>query len=959
MPQGPRLSHANAPRTQQSIDIINVGADAPGNGATSIQVEVETLQSPTRESSEHVERSKFADDHGTLLSNNDITGFHEEVDASERQFQMKLPTARPDPRHRKPIASRETCSKHSRDRTSIGLSRAGTEPVRMDSSGLRKSKKGITYGKRKMRTSRERKTEVAHLEQADSKDRIDQRHAYAKIQQEVASAATLQDPSLRMIGSSLQNRLPRPSRPSRPRHSHTADEEMGNTIFDVQDDPPELQLNASKSNGPNDSNRSVRLQAHLQSQASRSSRAEPNRKNSKVKLEKSENTGQNQRPAALRASKQIADTMDFSGDDAAPDDDDFRPRGSKRGNQKLPTNKCSNMTGGGIEPAVISPRVLDQGLTKVSVQLSPLPHILGNEVGANSEIAVADRILGSPPLPEQKGLEEALDVSANFEQAYRSQNDQNSIDGLVESTDLLRQQYSLSTHFAATRESDDCAIESVPNQHAAVDTAANNLRTATKRPRIIDRLQGREGKQQERSSHVVDRPWSTKEYMAGHSLNELDDVASQTVNLRETVSPCQTTQRKEQIEKTPSNSKPDVQGATASSRGRIGNSQIVGYETPINTYSCRKMNIISFNTSGPQNQGTVQRGELKNSIRQRQIACRLGAAPDKVAAEYDPKKRKALLQPCTPQKRQRLAPSEPDSKALSTDANDARLVLVGPTKEAKIGMISPIVSRFADATRPENTSFKGSQGSRVQVNGSPIPVPSQNNRVFTSTQINDADDDFEVHPACADDTYTSTETFLKSSHENLSSVQNHRVLTLFGSTKQVPSSPLAPSQMLTKSIPHKLHPNGILTSVRNDDIVLSQGLEDPFLGVGETRENSFTRLLRESSQAKLVKRQQAAVTAIIDDPEQTLLNDGNDADGEGEGTSDTQGVDSDIEDQRPYREANGARKSPPRDENTKVGSEDSDDWVMGISHCESDIQQALFGISNASLEPGLILKTPH
>ncbi|KAL8767764.1 MAG: hypothetical protein Q9209_005850 [Squamulea sp. 1 TL-2023] len=152
-----------------------------------------------------------------------------------------------------------------------------------------------------------------------------------------------------------------------------------------------------------------------------------------------------------------------------------------------------------------------------------------------------------------------------------------------------------------------------------------------------------------------------------------------------------------------------------------------------------------------------------------------------------------------------------------------------------------------------------SQGSRVDENGSPLP--SQRNRTYKSladgqNYLGGDDSDSEnIAPPLVDDDTTLVHAETNEDYElELPAIRTpqgrrHKRAEVVRSSnsKHGPSSPTAPSAMLTDIQPHAIHSGGRLVNVRTDTVLVPATPHDPFTRQKIQRPSGFLDKLRRKS----------------------------------------------------------------------------------------------------------------
>ena len=190
-----------------------------------------------------------------------------------------------------------------------------------------------------------------------------------------------------------------------------------------------------------------------------------------------------------------------------------------------------------------------------------------------------------------------------------------------------------------------------------------------------------------------------------------------------------------------------------------------------------------------------------------------------------------------------LVPETPADKRRRT------LDIVLPTSEDTTRSLSRLVST------PMPTAYQkaGSQGTRIDPNGSPIPSLDQARRANSGVDINRLIRDL---PSDIMGNDTRRQKDLDPSEPDLpaarSSAIPHRLPPLrkvprtasSGNGKLLPSSPNAPSRMLSDMAAHRLQPGGNFINVETSGVIKPIEPQDPFVDNSRTNADSFLKMLR-------------------------------------------------------------------------------------------------------------------
>lgn len=269
----------------------------------------------------------------------------------------------------------------------------------------------------------------------------------------------------------------------------------------------------------------------------------------------------------------------------------------------------------------------------------------------------------------------------------------------------------------------------------------------------------------------------------------------------------------------------------------------------------RKSNIISFSSKGPRNQGVIPgRGRRPLEMDQAEGFSR--------TSKYKLLKRKIadVDEPVMTLEKGVAAVKRPRG---SIDVPRTRDDAPQSIHKRRISMVQ------------KSTQKIGSQSTRVDENGSPLPfVPSQNTDLSGHEHPVSAEDDVEIIIASKQ----------MSNHEDgqlivgeMSSVSNLCVPLLqshqftlapqvqprrSNNAKSRPGSSYASFGITEKYTAHKVHSSGKFVNVRTDNVVVATRPADPFVETKPNHSNNFINLLRRSSY--IFDKQ-------VEDPDKTLI----------------------------------------------------------------------------------------
>ncbi|KAL8904247.1 MAG: hypothetical protein Q9171_007120 [Xanthocarpia ochracea] len=294
----------------------------------------------------------------------------------------------------------------------------------------------------------------------------------------------------------------------------------------------------------------------------------------------------------------------------------------------------------------------------------------------------------------------------------------------------------------------------------------------------------------------------------------------------------------------------------------------VGKDTGVYKDPSRLPQVISFSTRGPQNQGL--------SSSKRDIKLRDGAYGNQ---GQSPQRRQNMQIDVKNDVGRGPAPIQDQQRFKQAPSEGSIHLSAGPGKEpsqrlqkhpapkrpqpqiANRSLHAKQQSRGqARSTFPAHSSIFGdestqhilSQRSRVKENGSPLP--SQRSRTYRSppanhTYMHEDSDSENVVPPLIDDETTLVHTEANDDYEldlpifHASHGRRQSDVEVVRS-KHGPSSPTAPSAMLTDVQAHKVQPGGRLVNIRTDAVLVPETPPDPFTSQKAQRPNGFLDKLR-------------------------------------------------------------------------------------------------------------------
>lgn len=287
----------------------------------------------------------------------------------------------------------------------------------------------------------------------------------------------------------------------------------------------------------------------------------------------------------------------------------------------------------------------------------------------------------------------------------------------------------------------------------------------------------------------------------------------------------------------------------------------------------RKPNIVHFEPTGPSNQGSsTRRPELAMALEKPVTETRHQEIEYRSKRKHVDDAKDVYVKPrLLPQKRQKLHYRDEPKEAV---------------EQAPI-----LLTKAQRASNVEQQRKASSQSSRVDEFGSPQPYQHARTTTITQKYLPPRppakqsiawDDDLEVDENLAPYDDEASDFPGVPLPTNISMKKSPRAgppALISINSKHRPSSPLAPSSIITGLAAHEERADGNLVVVRTAEIVVLKKPQDPFVEATLERSNSFMDLLRKSS-GKRVDKDQAKPNGppcighdISDDPdpEKTLI----------------------------------------------------------------------------------------
>lgn len=379
--------------------------------------------------------------------------------------------------------------------------------------------------------------------------------------------------------------------------------------------------------------------------------------------------------------------------------------------------------------------------------------------------------------------------------------------------------------------------------------------------------------------------------------------------------------------------------APMSNPGAFGfEDEVVSAEKPTRAPldSDRKPNVISFDSKGPRNQGTV-------SSRR--------ARPIQVSEDEKPEM-------CGTFKENTLKRTIQDFGEDSFGSVHHHAVFKRPRTSIDVPRTRENApenpQKLGNSVVKESTQKPSSQSTRVDENGSPQPMVHSRKigrQISFETTVQSPVTQQGVkdgHDLCMSmdglDVLSPGSPFLGDL--SAPSASSFRFVAS-SCIKHRPSSPNAPSGTIEEYTAHTVGSSGKFVNVRTDNVVMAIRPPDPFVGIQGNQSNSFIELLRRSSN-KPDQGSLANVTSVIEDPDKTLvagnfLQGKNRSDAASSSSSSSRSVSSQSNEHSPL--------DPPSSEG---GSDEVDDWAAALKPHQGETLEVLYEISHVSQEALLL-----
>lgn len=345
--------------------------------------------------------------------------------------------------------------------------------------------------------------------------------------------------------------------------------------------------------------------------------------------------------------------------------------------------------------------------------------------------------------------------------------------------------------------------------------------------------------------------------------------------------------------------------------------------------SNRKPNVISFDSKGPRNQGTVssrkvkpiqeveaEQPEMSWTVKDRTLKRKIQDFQDNLS----------LVQHDAVVKRPRTSIDVPQTRDKAPQIQKRNISII-----------------------KESTQKPSSQSSRCDENGSPLPFVHSRRMGFQRNGRQILFENTAQSPDAkegAQDGYELQDGLgvlnLGLPLQDLSPppASTFRIVPST-CTKQRPSSPNAPSSIIEEYTAHKVGSSDKFVNIRTDNVVMAVRPADPFVGIQQNHQNIFMELLRRSSN---VDRSTSANAPTVDeDPEKTLVTDG-------------QAQDKNILNTAPSTSASSSSDSsqsnehspPAESSSSESGSDEEDGWFAALQPHQGETLEVLLEISHVS-----------
>ena len=304
----------------------------------------------------------------------------------------------------------------------------------------------------------------------------------------------------------------------------------------------------------------------------------------------------------------------------------------------------------------------------------------------------------------------------------------------------------------------------------------------------------------------------------------------------------------------------------------------------------------------------------------------------------------------------------PSSKRKHVSLMDEQLSISNSTpneKRRKMNAAEPTLNRREKAgtisQRPDKSNATGrhgkpsSQSSRVNEHGSPMPFHHSRHTSLIAPMVtlalHDVSDDDPI--ACPTDRNKELEPQLPLvPYHKIALISEPKVIVA-SNTKHRPSSPNAPSSIVTDMAAHRVQPSGNFLEIQTNSVVVPTIPQDPFTGINKDRPyNHFTETLRKSnimksketkqSRSEQREKENSSDGRKDEDPDKTVVGESLSGDDRESSTASESGSSSNNS------KSPGEADVEPSDDGSDPGS----GWLRGLRPDHRDTLNALYEISH-------------
>ena len=348
----------------------------------------------------------------------------------------------------------------------------------------------------------------------------------------------------------------------------------------------------------------------------------------------------------------------------------------------------------------------------------------------------------------------------------------------------------------------------------------------------------------------------------------------------------------------------------------------------------RKPRLVHFDSDGPKNQG----------IQSAQKSARRGGS------RSGDKRKDVPHEPAPSSKRKHVSLMDEQRVISNSTPNEKRRKMNAAEPTLTWKEKAETVSQRLD--KPNATGRHGkpsSQSSRVDEHGSPMPFHHSRHTSLIAPVVmlalHDASDEDPI--ACQTDINTELEPQLPvAPYHKIPPIFEPKV-TVASNTKHRPSSPNAPSSIVTDMAAHRVQPSGNFLEIQTNSVVVPTIPQDPFTGTTRDRPyNHFTETLRKSNitKSKEIKqsrneqreKEKSSDGRKDEDPDKTVVGESLSEDDRESSTASESGSGSNNS------KSPGEADVEPSDDGSDPGS----GWLRGLRPDHTDTLNALYEISH-------------